>query len=109
MGNVAETTNLTLDAVRILERLKRYGDALAEAGELREALAPVRGAELDYLLVTTSYLRLLRRQGQEHSTEYKAAVADVTRRAEELPAALSPAGADCCASSWPRSATPRPT
>jgi hypothetical protein len=82
----ADAVALTLDVLRILERMGRFDEAVHEARELREALRAGQGeSALDYLIVTTSYLRLLRRNGEEGSDAYRAAVADAVEMAERRP------------------------
>jgi hypothetical protein len=82
----ADAVSLTLDSLRILERMGRFDDAIREVGQLREALQAGQGeSALDYLIATTSYLRLLRRSGAESSDEYRAAVADAVEKAERRP------------------------
>lgn len=81
----AEAVSLTLDVLRVLERMQRFPEAVHEASELRDALTAGYGeSALDYLVATTSYLRLLRRSGEQDSSQYKEAVADAVTKAERL-------------------------
>jgi tetratricopeptide (TPR) repeat protein len=78
--------SLTLDTIRILERLQRFDDAIAEAERLRDSLRSGRGeSALDYLVVSTAYLRLLRRSGCEDTARYERAAAEIARLAEATP------------------------
>jgi len=80
-----EAVSLTLDVMRVLERMQRFLEAVREASELRDALRAGYGeSALDYLVATTSYLRLLRRSGRQDSPEYAEGVADAVQKAENL-------------------------
>jgi AAA ATPase domain len=82
----ADAVTLTLARVRVLERMGDFAAARDEAKNLRESLARGRGeSALDYLVATTTYLRLLRRSSREDSDEYRDAVAAAVTRAERLP------------------------
>ncbi len=80
-----EAVTLSLDRLRVLERMGRFDEAVDEARELRESLRAGRGeGALDFLVASTSYLRLLRRSGQVASNEYEQGANEAAAVAEDL-------------------------
>ncbi len=80
-----EAVTLSLDRLRVLERMGRFDEAVDEARELRESLRAGRGeGALDFLVASTSYLRLLRRSGQMASKEYEQGANEAAAVAEDL-------------------------
>jgi hypothetical protein len=80
-----DAVQLSLDRLRVLERMGRFEQAADDARRLRESLRAGRGeAALDFLVASTSYLRLLRRGGREGSPEYDAAADEAAAVAERL-------------------------
>jgi len=81
----AEAVGLTLDILRVLERMQHFDEAVHEASELRDALMAGSGeSALDYLVATISYLRLLRRTDAHSGASYTEAMAEAVTKAEQL-------------------------
>lgn len=75
----------SLDILRVRERMGDFDAAVTDASALRESLRAGRGeGALDFLVATTSYLRLLRRSGQDRSDEYDRAADEAVKVAESM-------------------------